>query len=159
MSYKFPDGQEIGPFYNYTRSDYVVIVARDKDGNYVCVRQYRHGIKKVTCEFPAGKIEGSDTSAGGESLLDAAKRELAEETGYTSDKWRFLLAEPADATLSDNFAYFFAADDCEKTVKRHLDDTEFLDVKVLSEEELKRLIRDGNFEQGMHIAAYFLAKE
>ena len=59
-TYRFPDGREIGPFYSYSRRDYVVIVASDEEGNYLCVRQFRQGIKEVTTEFPAGGIERKD---------------------------------------------------------------------------------------------------
>ena len=41
--YILPDNKEFGPFYNYSRRDYVVIVAKTKDNQYICVKQYRHG--------------------------------------------------------------------------------------------------------------------
>ena len=53
-SYRFPDGSEASPYYSYSRRDYVVIVASDEDGKYICVNQFRQGIKDVTAEFPAG---------------------------------------------------------------------------------------------------------
>ena len=55
--YRLPDGKTAGPFYTFSRKDYAVIVATDKEGNYILVRQYRQGIRKVTDEFPAGGIE------------------------------------------------------------------------------------------------------
>ena len=51
--WKFPDGSVFEPFYSYSRRDYVVIVASDTDGNYLCVKQFRPGIRQVTTEFPA----------------------------------------------------------------------------------------------------------
>ena len=48
VRYRMPDGTEFGPYYNYSRSNYVVILASDTEGNYLCVRQYRHGIRQVT---------------------------------------------------------------------------------------------------------------
>lgn len=57
VKYEFPDGSVFEPFYNYSRRDYVVIVASDEEGNYLCVRQFRQGIEEVTTEFPAGGIE------------------------------------------------------------------------------------------------------
>ena len=59
-AYQFPDGSVFKPFYSYSRRDYVVIVATDEEGRYICVRQYRQGIKEVTTEFPAGGIERRD---------------------------------------------------------------------------------------------------
>jgi len=90
-AYRYPDGRVFEPFYSYSRRDYTVIIASDEDGNYLCVRQFRQGIREVTTEFPAGGIEridgkeyGSNDSA--ESALDCAKRELLEETGYVSER-------------------------------------------------------------------------
>ena len=59
-SYRLPDGSVFAPFYTYSRRDYVVIVATDEDGNCLCVRQFRQGIRQVTTEFPAGGIERTD---------------------------------------------------------------------------------------------------
>lgn len=58
--YRYPDGREFEPYYSYSRRDYVVIVATDEDCNYICVRQFRQGIKRVTVEFTAGGIERTD---------------------------------------------------------------------------------------------------
>ena len=108
-AYRFPDGTVFEPFYSYSRRDYVVIVATDEDGNYICVRQFRQGIKEVTTEFPAGGIERKDGKEYTEDILEAAKRELLEETGYVSDEWEHLLTIPSNATISDNYAYIYAA--------------------------------------------------
>jgi ADP-ribose pyrophosphatase len=59
-AYRLPDGNVFEPFYSYSRRDYVIIVASDCDGNYLCVRQFRQGVREVTTEFPAGGLERSD---------------------------------------------------------------------------------------------------
>ena len=56
-AWKFPDGSVFEPFYSYSRRDYVVIVASDTDGNYLCVKQFVDRNRQVTTEFPAGGIE------------------------------------------------------------------------------------------------------
>ena len=120
--YRFPDGKVFGPFYSYSRRDYCIIVASDEEGNYLCVRQFRQGIRQVTTEFPAGGIERKDGRQYGtghgpdvaEDALEAARRELVEETGYESDEWRFLCAIPSNATIADNYAYIFMAENCRK---------------------------------------------
>ena len=106
-AYRYPDGRVFEPYYSYSRRDYAVIVASDIDGNYLCVRQFRQGIREVTTEFPAGGIERKDGIEYGdrkeaEDALLAAKRELKEETGYESDEWSHLLTVPASATISDS---------------------------------------------------------
>ena len=134
-AFRLPDGRVLSPFYNYSRRDYAVIVASDTDGNYLCVRQFRQGIKEVTTEFPAGGIErkdgrqyGGDRKFYAEDALEAARRELKEETGYVSDDWEELLIIPSNATISDNYAYLYAARNCRKASEQMLDETEFLNV-------------------------------
>ena len=59
-AFRFPDGNIFEPYYTYSRRDYVVIIASDEEGKYLCVRQFRQGIREVTTEFVAGGIERKD---------------------------------------------------------------------------------------------------
>ncbi len=163
-TYKYPDGRVFAPYYSYSRRDYTVIVASDEDGKYLCVRQFRQGIKEVTTEFPAGGIERSDGKEYGskdaaEAALDCAKRELREETGYESSDWTHLITVPSNATISDNYAYIFMARNCMKAGEQNLDDTEYLNVKKLSADEIEELIHAGKFQQSVHVMAWLLAKD
>lgn len=164
-AYRFPNGSVFEPFYSYSRRDYVVVVACDTDGNYLCVRQFRQGIRKVTTEFPAGGIERKDgreygvTGPQTEDALAAAKRELAEETGYESDEWEHLLTVPSNATIADNYAHLFTAHNCRKVSGQSLDDTEFLKVKKFSAQEIEEMIATGEFPQAVHIAAWLLERK
>lgn len=164
-SWRFPDGSEFEPFYSYSRRDYVVIVASDTEGNYLCVRQFRQGIRQVTTEFPAGGIERKDGREYGspqdllsENALEAAKRELLEETGYESEEWTHLLTVPSNATIADNYAYLFRAENCRRVGGQDLDETEFLNVIQLPAQEIERLIAEGGFQQAVHITAWLLAE-
>lgn len=176
-AYRLPDGNVFEPFYSYSRRDYVIIVASDCDGNYLCVRQFRQGIKEVTTEFPAGGLERSDgkeyristvdasqkvaasRDAFSEEALAAAKRELLEETGYSSSEWTHLITIPSNATIADNFAYVYMAKNCRKAGRQHLDETEFLNVELHTEQEIEEMIRTGRFQQAVHVMAWLLAKE
>ena len=156
----------VEPFYSYSRRNYVVIVATDTEDNYLCVRQFRQGIRQVTTEFPAGGIERKDGREYGQSgdvssedALEAAKRELLEETGYESDEWRHLLTVPSNATIADNYAYLFEARNCRKVSGQSLDDTEFLKVYKYPEQELEDMIKKGRFQQAIHILALQLTKK
>lgn len=155
-SYRFPDGSVFEPFYSYSRRDYVVIVASDEEGKYLCVRQFRQGIREVTTEFPAGGIERKDGKA--EDALKAARRELLEETGYVSDHWTQLLTVPSNATLADNYAYIFMAEKCRRAAEQSLDETEFLHVRRYSADEIEKMIEQGEFQQAVHIMAWLLAR-
>ena len=187
-AYRYPDGRVFEPFYSYSRKDYVVIVASDVDGQYLCVRQFRQGIKEVTTEFPAGGVErfdgkeyrgagaGAGTGAGvaacnhdaddaesetsaAEELLETAKRELMEETGYESDEWEHLLTVPSNATIADNYATVFRAKNCRLVAGQDLDETEVLNIQKYSADEIENMIYNGQFQQSVHVMAWLLAKE
>ena len=164
-AYRFPDGTVFEPFYSYSRRDYVIVVASDTEGRYICVRQFRQGIKEVTTEFTAGGIErsdgreyGADKTFSAEDALAAAKRELREETGYESDDWEHLLTIPANATIADNYAHLFCARGCRKVSGQALDETEFLNVVMHTAQEIEELIATGGFQQAMHITAWLLSR-
>ncbi len=189
-SYRFPDGSIHGPFYSYIRKDYVVIVASDEEGRYICVRQFRQGIGEVTTEFPAGGIERrdgreydsrrgrpaqpaeeaghdgqdesrtaeDDGSRTAEDALSAAKRELLEETGYEAEEWIPLLTIPSSATIAGNYAYLFEAKNCRRVAGQSLDETEYLQVEKYTAGEIENMIRDGKFQQAVHVAAWLLAR-
>lgn len=160
VRYRFPNGEEFEPYYQYSRKSYSVIVPILPDGRFLCVRQFRHGIREVTTEFPAGGIESRNTEQGKvaqEDALAAAKRELKEETGYESDEWTHLITIPSDATLADNYAHVYLAQNCRKVSRLHLDATEDLEPKILSRAEIEKLISEGKFQQAIHVMAYLLA--
>lgn len=165
VEYRLPDGTTFSPYYNYSRRDYVVIVATDEEGRYLTVRQFRHGIRCVTNEFVAGGIEGTQRldlskpaspSASLQQALSAAKRELMEESGYVSEKWSHVITLPSGATLADNYAYIFKAENCRRAGKQSLDDTEFLNLKLRTQDEIEDLIRQGQFQQAIHVMAYYM---
>lgn len=165
QAFRFPDGRIFEPYYTYSRRNYIIVVATDTEGNYILVKQFRQGIRKVTLEFVAGGIERSDGKEYGgaddlsaEDGLSAAKRELMEETGYESDDWTHLMTLPANATIADNYAYLYVAKNCRKVGGQSLDEMEFLHVEKRTKEEIERMIKEGEFPQAMHILAYLLSE-
>ena len=168
--YELPDGTKIGPVYNYSKHSFAVIVALDDQGRYICVKQYRHGVDRITTEFPAGAIEYKEKSdvpyitadniiATEDDAFAAAKRELREETGYVSDNWKHLITVPANATLANNNVHVYLATGCRHVSDQELDFSEFLNVELVSEDDLRSRIFGGDFIQSLHIMAWYLAKE
>lgn len=160
-SYELPDGRESSPYYEYSRRSFSIIIARDTEGKFLCVKQYRYGIHEVTTEFPAGGIETGGNEydkVSSEDALKCAQRELQEETGYVSNEWTHLITVPSNATIADNYAYCYFADNCMKQSDLHLDDTEFLEVISLTKEEIDDLIKNNHFQQAIHIMAWELWK-
>ena len=73
---QLPTGAIIDEYYILEYPEWVNTIAINKEGQFVFVRQYRHGIGKTVNELCAGVVEE------GEEPMDAAKRELLEETGF-----------------------------------------------------------------------------
>ena len=76
-SIELPDGRLIPDYYVFEYPDWVNVIAITKEGKFVFIDQYRHGLGETDYEIPAGVAEPDDAS-----MLAAAQRELAEETGY-----------------------------------------------------------------------------
>ena len=74
---ELPGGKVVDDYYYWDGSDFAQVFALSAGSQVLLVRQYKHAVKEVTLELPAGLI------APGESAIDCACRELLEETGYT----------------------------------------------------------------------------
>ena len=111
----------------------VAIVPLLDDGRVIVERQYRYPLGKVITEIPAGKLNYK-----GENPMDAAMRELAEETGYTADEWIWLGEYYPAAAYTDEVIDMYLAKGLHKG-ERHLDEDEFLNVMAVP---LEKLVRD-----------------
>ncbi|MBQ3274759.1 MAG: NUDIX hydrolase [Christensenellaceae bacterium] len=81
------------------------ILAIDKDGNVILVRQYRYGVSRVMLEIPAGKLNP------GEDPEVCAVRELREETGMIANKSEYLLSYHASAAYINEKIWVYYTDD------------------------------------------------
>ena len=166
-SYRYPDGRVFSPYYSYSRRDYTVIVASDAEGRYLCVRQFRQGIKEVTTEFPAGGIERTDgreygNSSAAEDALECAKRELLEETGFAGGEWKEWMTLSPNPATSTNLAHSFLAVGVEKVSGQHLDATEDIDVYLLDQNYVRGLLENNQILQALMAAPlwkYFYDKD
>lgn len=102
----------------------VAIVALTSRDEMVLVRQYRHPVGRTLLEIPAGGVEAR------EPLLRAAKRELLEETGFASTRWRKLGAVYPSPAHTGVVKHIFLALRARKVRHQRLDDTEFLRVEL-----------------------------
>ena len=140
---QLPDGRVNDEYYILEYPDWINVIARTKDGQYVMVEQYRHGLQEIFTEIVAGVMEK------GETPLEAAKRELAEETGYGNGHWELFMTISANPSAMNNLSYSFLATDVELIGSQHLDATEDVRVKLLSEEELYQLLSKGEMKQAL----------
>ena len=125
---RLPDGRESIREY-IIHPGAVMIVAQLEDGRLVLERQYRHPMRAVMIEFPAGKLDA------GEASLACAQRELLEETGYAARQWaRAGVLHPVISYSTEFIDIWFARD---LTLgERKLDVGEFLDIFTATLPEL-----------------------
>ena len=129
---------------------WVNVVALTPAHEIVLIKQYRHGMGKVIWEIPAGMAHETN-----ETLLNAAKRELLEETGYAGEKLIEIGKVCADPASYTNLTYSFLALDAEKVSNQNLDDTEEIDVFLFSFEEAIQMAQRGELPQALQVSALF----
>jgi ADP-ribose pyrophosphatase len=114
----------------------VAIIAFTAPDQIILEKQYRHTVKDVIYEIPAGKIDP------GETPLQAARRELKEETGYSAGKLKLLFSGFTAPGISTEYMYFFRADDLRQGQTR-LEADEQIEVEIVSLKKAKNMIRKG----------------
>lgn len=148
---RLPTGAEIEEFHVAEYPDWALAIALTDDGRAVLVEQYRYAVDRVGLEFAAGVV------APDEPPLEAARRELLEETGYAADDWTALgrcAVEPARHT---NYGHLFVARGARRVGAPVLDATEDLRVRLVPAAELVGIVERGEMVHGTHIAAVFWA--
>jgi ADP-ribose pyrophosphatase len=128
-------------------TDWVNIVAVTPGGKLLVVRQYRFGVGRTTVEIPAGLLEA------GETPEQAARRELEEETGCTTDRWTYLGWVEANPAFLNNHCHTFLAQDVVRIGAAHLDETEEIVVSELTLEEVRAEITAGRMRNSLSIVA------
>lgn len=115
----------------------VAIIPLLDDGRVIMERQYRYAHERVFFEIPAGKLDSPD-----EPHLDAAMRELREETGAVAKKYTYLgRIDPSPAIFNEKI-YLYLAEGLSFT-ERELDEDEFIDTETVPLTELYDMVMNG----------------
>lgn len=120
----------------------VCIIPVTDDGRVIVERQFRYPVNRVILEIPAGKLDSAD-----EDRLEAAKRELREETGMTAEKWTDIGEYlPAPAYSDERITMYLATG--LHSGEQDLDDDEFLEVFRVPLKELVDDVMAGKISDG-----------
>ena len=140
-------GEHVHHAYTFAMRDWVSMVPVAKDGKFVFVRQYRHGIDAPTLEVPGGIIDE------GQSPAEAAMRELREETGYGGGRLARLGVNRPNPALQDNWHHMFLVVGAEWQSEPHFDQGEYCEVVLLTREEIRNCIRNGDITHALVLLA------
>jgi ADP-ribose pyrophosphatase len=148
---QLPDGREVKHFFTIEMPDYVVIVATTIDERILTLRGYKHGPRRVCLSLPAGFIEP------GETPLEAARRELLEETGYVAEHWETLGSFVNDGNRGGGSGHLFLAREARPVAEPNSGDLEAVTVELCALTDLLRAAREGEIGDIPNAAALGLA--
>jgi ADP-ribose pyrophosphatase len=151
---ELPDARVVDEFLWIRTRDFAMVVAVTSDGEVVLERSYKHGPRNVALSLPAGYIEANETPD------QAARRELREETGYTSDEWRRLGSFTVDGNYGVCTAHLFLAQGARRSSEaggHGHDDLEEIEVLTLPLADALAAVARGEVAQLSSAAALALA--
>ena len=150
-TYSLPN-DEVGHYYYGEKAGGVIIIPMWNDGRLVLVRQYRYLHDKFSVEFPRGGVEED------EPILQAAERELLEETGLESSEFiKVGTYEPSSGLFRDAM-HVFVATTLSKGSPTLVDVTEEFEILERRPDEFEDMVRRGEIWDGETLAAWALAR-
>lgn len=147
-----PNKKIVEPYYVLEYPNWVNIVGVTKKKEIILVKTYRHGIGRELLELPCGLIDNTDSTP-----LEAAKRELLEETGYTSNEFIQTGIVSANPSNHNNLTYCFLAKNLKKIKNQTLDETEEIEIILLPVKQVLQMLKNGHFLQALHVSSLYYA--
>ena len=126
-----------------------VMMAVDADERILLVKQFRLPAEKELWELPAGRLDPK------ESALDAARRELREETGYEAKTWTLLTSYWASPGYVDEKMNVFLAEELTEGKQQPMED-ERIEIGWFAAEKLRQMILSGEIQDGKTMVGYLL---
>lgn len=148
---RLPDGKEVEWDFIDHKGAAAVVPVMD-DGRLIMVRQYRNALERYSIEVPAGGLNGRD-----EPTLEAAKRELSEETGFVSDDLEMLISIKTTVAFCNEKIDIYVARNL-KPGKQHLDEDEYVEYECFTVDELVEKIYNLEIQDSKTICAILAYK-
>lgn len=137
---ELPDGRVIEHWPWIVTPDFVNVVAITAEGKFLCFRQTKYGVDGTSLAAVGGYIDP------GEDPLEAAKRELLEETGHEAEEWIDLGSYRVGASRGIALAHFYLARDARRVAAPKTDDLEEQILLRLSRAEVEAGLSQGEFK-------------
>lgn len=129
------------------------VVPVDDEGRLIMVKQYRNALERYTLEIPAGGLQTPQ-----EPTLDAAVRELEEETGYKAEHVEMLISIYTTVAFCNEKIDIYLATGLTPG-KQHLDEDEYVQVGAYTVEKLTKMIFAGEIQDSKTVAAIMAYKD
>lgn len=129
------------------------VVPVDEEGRLILVRQYRNALDRDTLEIPAGGLNGPD-----EPTIEAAARELTEETGFHAKKLELLLSIRTTVAFCNEKIDIYVATGLTPG-HQHLDEDEYVEVHAFTVDELTEKVFSCEIQDSKTVAAILAYKE
>ena len=146
--YRFnPTGREID-FAICDSPDWVLVIPVTTDNKVVFVKQFRPGVRESVLEIPGGVMEAE------ESPVEAAGRELREETGYVAQRVEISTSLWPNPALNTARFHVALAWDCSLSAAPNPDPCEQIEVELRPLMAVDEMIRSGELKHALCIAAF-----
>jgi 8-oxo-dGTP pyrophosphatase MutT (NUDIX family) len=145
-------GKSAADFFVIDSPSWVNIVALTPDDRLVLIEQWRHAVQHRTLEIPGGGIDQ------GEPPLEAAKRELIEETGFSSSEWFDLGCIEPNPAIIDNRCYMFLAMNSARVEEPAFDNNEECRLVLHPYVDVDTLVSSGRISHALVLVALYFEK-
>ena len=149
QSYKHLERAQKGDFFVIKSPNWVQVLALTPKQDLILVRQFRFGSATLSIETPAGLIETNETP------IEAAQRELLEETGYIGDSAHIIGTCRPNPALQDNLAYFVFIENCQPKGAHAWDLHEELETIQAPLNEVFAAVKKGDIDHALTLTALF----
>lgn len=135
-------------FYVIEAPDWINIIPLTANDEVVMIEQYRHGTGEVTLEIPGGMVDA------GESPIEAAAREMLEETGYKASEVVPLGKTRPNPAIQDNWIHTFLARDAKFEHAPEFHGTEHTAVRLVPLADVPGLIASGVITHALVVVGF-----
>lgn len=134
---QLPDGRIVEDFYRIDQPDYAMVLPLAGDGRILALWHYKHGPGRVHLNLPAGYLEPGDEP------LEAARRELLEETGHEAERWQRLGAFCVDGNRGCGQAHLYLASGLRAVQEPDSGDLEEMELEFISIDAMRKYLAAG----------------